>query len=63
MALRIKKKDTVIVLWGKDRGKTGEVLRVLPQDGKVLVAVIGPKRMDYDKTLKAFKNLKDELKN
>lgn len=33
------------------------------KDGKVLVAVIGPKRMDYDKTLKAFKNLKDELKN
>lgn len=32
------------------------------KDGKVLVAVIGPKRMDYDKTLKAFKNLKDELK-
>ncbi|MBI4992145.1 MAG: hypothetical protein HZB99_02910 [Candidatus Harrisonbacteria bacterium] len=32
------------------------------KDGKVLVAVIGPKRMDYDKTLKVFKNLKDELK-
>src|SRR3989338_4082927 len=31
--------------------------------GKVLVAIIGPKRMDYDKTLKVFKNLKDELKN
>ncbi len=33
------------------------------KDGKVLVAIIGPKRMDYDKTLKVFKNLKDELKN
>lgn len=32
------------------------------KDGKILVAVIGPKRMNYDKTLKAFKNLKDELK-
>ena len=33
------------------------------KDEKVLVAVIGPKRMDYDKTLKAFKQLKNELKN
>ena len=32
------------------------------KDGKVLVAVIGPKRMDYDKTLKAFKQLKSELR-
>ena len=32
------------------------------KDGKVLVAIIGPKRMDYDKTLKAFKQLKNELK-
>lgn len=32
------------------------------KDGRVLVAIIGPKRMDYDKTLKAFKQLKNELK-
>ena len=35
--LKIKKGDKVVVLAGKDKGKTGEVLRVLPQDGRVLV--------------------------
>ena len=35
--LRIKKGDRVVVLTGKDRGKQGTVLRVLPQDGKVVV--------------------------
>ncbi len=35
--LRIKKGDRVVVLTGKDRGKKGEVLRVLPKAGKVVV--------------------------
>jgi large subunit ribosomal protein L24 len=35
--LKIKKGDRVRVLQGKDRGKTGEVSRVLPKDGKVIV--------------------------
>ena len=35
--LKIKKGDTVQVLTGKDRGKTGEVTRALPTEGKVLV--------------------------
>ena len=35
--LRIKKGDRVIVLTGKDRGKQGTVLRVLPKDAKVVV--------------------------
>lgn len=35
---KIKKGDNVIVLKGKDRGKTGVVERVLPKDNKVLVA-------------------------
>ena len=37
-ALKIKKGDRVIVLSGKDKGKTGEVTRALPKDGKVVVA-------------------------
>ena len=37
-ALKIKKGDRVIVLSGKDKGKTGEVTRSLPKDGKVVVA-------------------------
>ena len=36
-AARIKKGDTVVVLAGKDKGRTGKVVRVLPKDGKVVV--------------------------
>jgi large subunit ribosomal protein L24 len=35
--LKIKKGDRVRVLTGKDRGKTGNVTRVLPAAGKVIV--------------------------
>ena len=36
-AAKIKKGDTVVVLSGKDKGKTGEVIRSMPKDGKVVV--------------------------
>ena len=35
--LKIKKGDRVRVLQGKDRGKEGEVTRVIPEQGKVIV--------------------------
>ena len=35
--MRIKKGDTVQVLSGKDKGKTGEVLEILPKTNKVVV--------------------------
>ena len=38
MKLSVKKGDNVLVLTGKDAGKTGEVLEVLSADGKVVVA-------------------------
>lgn len=37
MAAKIKKGDKVVVLTGRDRGKEGEVLSVMPKDGRVLV--------------------------
>ena len=37
-AAKIKKGDTVVVLSGKDKGKTGEVTRALPREGKVVVS-------------------------
>jgi len=37
-AAKIKKGDTVIVLSGKDKGKTGQVTQSLPKDGKVVVS-------------------------
>lgn len=35
---KIKKGDEVVVLSGKDKGKTGNVTQVMPKDGKVLVS-------------------------
>ncbi|ACJ75671.1 50S ribosomal protein L24 [Thermosipho africanus H17ap60334] len=37
MARKIRKGDTVMVLSGKDKGKTGEVVRVIPKEDKVVV--------------------------
>ena len=36
-AAKIKKGDSVVVLSGKDKGRTGTVTQVLPKDGKVVV--------------------------
>jgi large subunit ribosomal protein L24 len=37
MALKIRRDDEVVVISGKDRGKTGKVLRVDPQKQRVFV--------------------------
>ena len=37
MKARIKKNDTVVVLTGKDKGKQGYVIAILPKKGKVMV--------------------------
>jgi large subunit ribosomal protein L24 len=39
-ALKIKKGDTVVVLSGKDKGKTGVVTRAIPKNDKVVVSGI-----------------------
>ncbi|HEX7710342.1 MAG TPA: 50S ribosomal protein L24 [Sphingomonadaceae bacterium] len=36
-AAKIKKGDTVVVRSGKDKGRSGTVMQVMPKDGKVLV--------------------------
>lgn len=36
-AARIKKGDSVVVLSGKDKGRTGTVAKVMPKDGKLIV--------------------------
>jgi len=38
MAAKIKKGDQVMVLAGKDKGRTGSVLKVLPTDNRVVVS-------------------------
>lgn len=35
--MRIKKGDTVQILSGNDKGKTGEVLEVMPKTSKIIV--------------------------
>ena len=35
--MKVKKNDTVLVLTGKDSGKTGKVLRAMPSDNRVVV--------------------------
>ena len=40
MAAKIKKGDKVVILAGKDKGKTGEVLKSMPKDSRVVVAGI-----------------------
>jgi len=34
---KVRKNDTVMVVTGRDRGKTGKVLRVLPVRGRVII--------------------------
>ena len=35
--MRIKKDDTVVVITGKDKGKTGKVLKAMPKENRVVV--------------------------
>ena len=37
-AQKIKKGDKVVILSGKDKGRTGEVAKVMPKEGKVIVS-------------------------
>ncbi|MBI4950180.1 MAG: 50S ribosomal protein L24 [Deltaproteobacteria bacterium] len=37
MSLRIRKEDQIMVIAGKEKGKTGKVMRVQPDKGKVFV--------------------------
>ena len=37
MSLHVRTGDTVIVLSGRDKGRTGKVLQAMPSEGKVIV--------------------------
>jgi large subunit ribosomal protein L24 len=41
MVARIKKNDSVMIISGKDKGKTGTVLDIAPKKNKVLVKGLG----------------------
>ncbi len=38
MAAKIKKGDRVIMLTGKDKGRRGQVTKVMPKEGRVIVS-------------------------
>ena len=40
MAAKIKKNDRVVVLTGKDKGRQGNVVRVFPKEGRLVVSGI-----------------------
>ena len=40
MKLKLRKKDKVMVIAGRDKGKTGEIIKILPEKGRVLVGKI-----------------------
>ena len=40
MKLKLKKGDKVVVITGKDKGKTGEITKVLVKENKVIVSGI-----------------------
>ena len=50
MAQRIRKGDNVVVIAGRDRGKTGEVLMVLPAENRAVVRGINLVRRHQKQT-------------
>lgn len=50
MAAKIKKGDKVIVLTGKDKGKTGQVLQVIPSETRAIVQGINLVRKHQKQT-------------
>jgi large subunit ribosomal protein L24 len=49
-SLKIKKGDQVIVLSGRDKGKRGEVVRVMPKDNRALVRGVNMVRRHQKQT-------------
>jgi large subunit ribosomal protein L24 len=59
--LKIKKKDRVIVITGKDKGRIGEVTAVMPKENRVIVSginmIVDPK--ENKPTRVGYKMIKD----
>lgn len=43
--MHVKKGDNIIVLAGKDKGKSGKILRALPSENQVLVEGVNIKKV------------------
>jgi large subunit ribosomal protein L24 len=43
--MHVKKNDTVVILTGKDKGKTGKILRAFPKQDQVLIEGVNLKKV------------------
>lgn len=50
--MKIKKNDTVMVIAGNDRGKTGKVLKVFPKESRIIVEGINIRKRHTKPTQK-----------
>ncbi len=50
MAARIRKGDRVVVLSGRDKGRNGEVLKMLPAEGRAIVQGVNSVRRHQKQT-------------
>ena len=53
--MKIKKNDTVLIIAGKDNGKTGKVEKVFPEKGKVIVVGMNMRKKHLKPTKKSPK--------
>jgi len=58
--MHIKKDDTVVVIAGKDKGKKGKVLKVIPSDEKVIVEGINLQTKHQKQTKKVASEIKHQ---
>ena len=69
MAAKIKKNDTVVVTVGRDKGKQGKVLKILPDKGKALIEGVNlvwkhkPKTQENPQGQRVQENRPYELSN
>ncbi len=52
MAAKIKKGDKVVVISGRDKGRSGEVVRVMPREDRALVRGINMVKRHQKQTMK-----------
>ena len=53
MAARIRKGDRVVVITGRDKGKTGEVIRMIPDENRAVVRGVNIVRRHQRQTASA----------
>ena len=58
--MKIKKTTPVIVLTGKDKGKTGKVLKAMPKEGRVIVEGVNVQTKHQKQTQKAAAEIKHQ---